>query len=343
MTTLAVTGGAGFIGSHVCELAVSRGNTVRCIDRLTYAGSRTNIASLEGSDRFVFIEADIGDAAAMRPALRGVDAVINLAAETHVDRSLLEPARFASTDVLGVAVLLGVARELDIATVVHVSTDEVYGPVFEGIATEDAALRPVSPYAAAKAGGDLLARSFHRTYSMDIRVTRGCNALGPRQHPEKLIPLMVTRALRGMELPLYGDGRQVREWLWVGDHASAILAVLDRGAPGGVYNLGGGERVENRAVVERILDVLDAPRSLIRSVVDRPGHDQRYALDSSRIRSLGWSPDRSFTTALDETIHWYVTNEDWWRRRENESEHYFRQMYDDRGSTLAGLVKGDGG
>ena len=343
MSVLAVTGGAGFIGSHFCELAMVRGHVVRCIDKLTYAGSRSNIAALEGNDRFSFLQADIGDAPSMRAALRGADALVNFAAETHVDRSILDPAHFATTDVLGLAVLLGVARELGVRTTVQVSTDEVYGPVPEGEANEDAPLRPASPYAAAKAGGDLLAQSFHRTYGMDVRVTRGCNALGPRQHPEKLVALMITRALRKMSLPVYGDGRQVREWLWVGDHASAVLSVLERGVPGDVYNVGSGERVENRALVESVLDRLGASRSLISSVEDRPGHDRRYALDSSRLRGLGWRPSRTLQAALNETVDWYRAHQEWWQRREDESREYFQAMYDQRERTLERLRGQRGG
>ena len=341
MSTLAVTGGAGFIGSHFCELALASGHVVRCIDKLTYAGSRDNVAHLERSDRFSFTLADIGDAVAMREALAGCDAVVNFAAETHVDRSLLDPARFVQTDVFALSVLLSTTREVGVPQVVQVSTDEVYGPVLEGTVDEDAPLRPVSPYAAAKAGGDLLAQAFHLTYGMDVRVTRGCNAIGPRQHPEKFVALMTTRAIKREPLPLYGDGRQVREWLWVGDHATGIMAVLENGAPGGVYNLGSGQRVENRAVVDQILRRTGAPATLVRSVEDRLAHDRRYALDSRRLRSLGWRPSRDVDDALSETIAWYVANEDRWRERERESHQYFDAVYGQRAEMLARLRAGD--
>lgn len=332
-----VTGGAGFIGSHLCELLLYRSHHVICYDNLTYAASQDNVTALGAHPSFAFVKGDITQPGQIEPALAGADAVVNLAAETHVDRSLLTPASFAHTDVYGVAVLLEAARAARVGTVVQVSTDEVYGEVLEGEVAEEAPVRPRSPYAASKAGGDLFARSFAHTYGLDVRVTRGCNAYGPRQHPEKFIPLMITNALEGLPLPLYGDGEQVREWLWVSDHASAILTVLERGTPGGVYNIGSGERFRNIDIVARILSLCGQDQSLVQRVLDRPGHDRRYAVRSERLRSLGWQPSRPFEDGLRDTVHWYRTNEIWWRRFREASREYFERMYGQRDETLAPL------
>ncbi len=336
MSRILVTGGAGFIGSHVCEALLARGDEVICLDNLTYAGSADNLDRLRATRRFGFVKGDIADAAADREALAGVAAVINCAAETHVDRSLLTPARFAYTDVYGVATLLEAARDARVERFVQVSTDEVYGPMAAGEATEEETpLRPTSPYAASKAGGDLLARAFAHTYGIDVRVTRGCNAYGPRQHPEKFIPLMTVRALSGERLPVYGDGLQEREWCYVTDHASAILGVLDRGEPGAAYNIGTGERIENGEVVRRIIALTGRDASLVEHVIDRPGHDRRYAVDARRLRALGWRPAWRFEHGLAETVAWYRENDAWWHAMLDASREYFERMYTRRGETLA--------
>jgi dTDP-glucose 4,6-dehydratase len=335
---IVVTGGAGFIGSHVCELLLERGDAVLCLDNLTYAGSQENIDALRAHRGFTFVRGDIADAAVVEEALAGARGLINLAAETHVDRSILTPARFALTDAYGVAVLLETARARATPVVVQVSTDEVYGEVTEGEVDEGAPLRPRSPYAASKAGGDLIAQAFAHTYGMDVRVTRGCNAYGPRQHPEKFLALMITNCLDNRRLPVYGDGGQVREWLWVEDHASAIVNVFDSGSAGGVYNIGSGERRRNVEVVRSVIALCDRDESLIEPVVDRPGHDRRYAVNASRLRALGWRPSRAFEDGLRETVDWYRANTNWWRNMRDASREYFDRMYTRRAETLSPLT-----
>ncbi len=280
-----VTGGAGFIGSHFVRRLVSVGDEVVVLDKLTYAG---NPANLEGVDAELVV-GDIADAEAVERAAAGCEAIVNFAAETHVDRSILTPKDFIHTDVLGTQTLLEWVREHH-ARYVQVSTDEVYGDLeLGGRSLEDDPLRPSSPYSASKAGGDLQVLAYVRTYGLDACITRGANTYGPRQYPEKLVPLFVTNAFEGLPLPVYGDGKQVREWLHAEDHCAAIELVLREGAPGEVFNVGGEER-ENLHVTERILELTGADRSLIRHVEDRAGHDRRYALDSSKLETLGWKP-----------------------------------------------------
>ena len=338
MSRVVVTGGAGFIGSHVCEALLARGDEVVCLDNLTDAGSAGNLERLEAMPRFTFVKGDIADAATDRDTIAGADAVVNCAAETHVDRSLLTPARFAHTDVFGAATLLEAALEARIGRFVQVSTDEVYGPLAAGEASEDVTpLRPTSPYAASKAGGELVALSFAHTYGLDVRVTRGCNAYGPWQHPEKLIPLMTVRALGGERLPVYGDGLQQREWCYVTDFARGVLTVLDRGERGKAFNIGTGERVPNADVVARILALTGRDAALVEHVIDRPGHDRRYAVDATRLRGLGWRPELDFERGLAETVAWYRAHEQWWRALLDASQEYFERMYARRAETLAPL------
>jgi dTDP-glucose 4,6-dehydratase len=303
-----VTGGAGFIGSHFAKRLAAAGEDVVVLDKLTYSGSRAN---LEGTD-VEFVEGDICDPEAVAEAGSGAAAVVNFAAETHVDRSILGAAEFIETDVLGTYVLLGWARDAG-ARLVQVSTDEVYGDVPEGASSrEDDPLRPSSPYSASKAGGDLQVLAAVRTFGIDACITRGANTYGPNQYPEKLVPLFVTNALDGEPLPVYGDGRQRREWLHVDDHCAAVELVLREGASGEVYNVGGEER-ENLDLTHRILELTGASSDLIRRVEDRPGHDRRYSLDDSKLRALGWSPARSIgKTGLAETVTWYRDNRAWW-------------------------------
>jgi dTDP-glucose 4,6-dehydratase len=321
-----VTGGAGFIGSHFAKRLAAAGDAAVVLDKLTYSGNRANLdgAAVE------FVEGDICDADAVAEAGAGADAVVNFAAETHVDRSILGAAEFIETDVLGTYVLLSWARDAG-ARLVQVSTDEVYGDVSEGQSSrEDDPLRPSSPYSASKAGGDLQVIAAVRTFGIDACVTRGANTYGPNQYPEKLIPLFVTNALDGEPLPLYGDGRQRREWLHADDHCAAIELALREGAAGEIYNVGGEEH-ENIEITSRILELTGADSSLVRHVDDRPGHDRRYSLDSSKIRALGWEPAHTLEDGLAETVAWYRDNRAWWEPiKSGEYRDYYRQQYAQR-------------
>ncbi len=319
-----VTGGAGFIGSHFVRRLVAAGDEVVVLDKLTYAG---NPANLDGVDAQLVV-GDIADAEKVARAGEGCVAVVNFAAETHVDRSILGPAEFIHTEVLGTQTLLEWARATG-ARYVQVSTDEVYGDLEDGArAREDDALRPSSPYSAAKAAGDLQVLAYVRTYGVRASITRGANTYGPRQYPEKLIPLFVTNALDGEPLPVYGDGRQVREWVHAEDHCAAVELVLREGAPGEVYNVG-GEDFENVEVTHRILELTGASPDLLRYVEDRAGHDRRYAVDDSKVRSLGWRPEHSFgETGLARTVEWYRDNRAWWEPiKSGEYRAYYERQY----------------
>jgi dTDP-glucose 4,6-dehydratase len=321
-----VTGGAGFIGSHFVKRLVARGDDVVVLDKLTYSG---NLANLEGVAH-EFVQGDIADPLVVARAGEACEAAVNFAAESHVDRSILAAGDFVRTDVVGTHVLLEWAREAEVR-LVHVSTDEVYGDLVDGhAAREGDPLRPSSPYSASKAGGDLLVLAYVRTYDVDAVITRGANTYGPFQYPEKLIPLFVTNALDGEALPVYGDGRQRREWLHAEDHCAAIDLVLRTGEKGAVYNIGGEER-ENLDVTRRILELTEADPGLVRHVDDRPGHDRRYALDWSRLRELGWKPTRGFEEGLAETVAWYRTRRDWWTPiKSGEYQAYYRDQYASR-------------
>jgi dTDP-glucose 4,6-dehydratase len=323
---LLVTGGAGFIGSHFAKRLAAAGDEVVVLDKLTYSGNRAN---LEGAP-VEFVEGDICDPDAVAESGTGCEAVVNFAAETHVDRSILGAAEFIETDVLGTYVLLTWARDAGVR-LVQVSTDEVYGDVPDGASSrEDDALRPSSPYSASKAGGDLQVLAAVRTHGVDACVTRGANTYGPNQYPEKLIPLFVTNALDGEPLPVYGDGRQRREWLHVDDHCAAVEAVLRKGASGEPYNIGGEEH-ENLAITERILELTGADPGLVRHVDDRPGHDRRYSLDDSRLHALGWKPQRGLDDGLAETVAWYRDNRAWWEPiKSGEYRAYYEQQYAER-------------
>ncbi len=328
---LLVTGGAGFIGSAYVRrrLDAHPDDEVRVIDKLTYAGRREN---LEGLERCELIEADIGDRDAVRGAIEGCEAVVNFAAETHVDRSIETPGEFIQTDVHGTYVLLEAARDAGIRHL-QISTDEVYGSVEEGSFTETSPLDPSSPYSASKAGGDLLVGAFRHTYGSDALIARGSNNYGPRQYPEKLIPLCILNALAGDPLPVYGDGMQVRNWLWVDDFASAIDTVLERGDAGEVYNVGGPDEMANIDVVKRILELTDRDESLISYVTDRPGHDRRYSLSAEKTKALGWEPAVGFAEGIERVVDWYRANEEWWAPiRSGEYRDYYAKQY---GSTLA--------
>jgi dTDP-glucose 4,6-dehydratase len=328
-----VTGGAGFIGSNFVRhlLAAHPDDTVVNLDKLTYAGNPANLADLAASPRYSFVHGDICDAKLVRDVARGVDAVVNMAASTHVDRSLLEPDEFIRTDVYGVFTLLEAVRELGVPRLLHISTDEVYGSVATGSSREADPLRPSNPYSASKAAGDLLALAYFQTHRVPVVITRSSNNFGPYQYPEKVVPLFITNALEDEPLPLYGDGRNVRDWLYVLDNCAAIDLVLRRGRDGEVYNIGGGTEVENIALTHQILRLTGKPASLVRPVTDRPGHDRRYSLDSGKVRELGWRPRHAFPDALGETVRWYREHEAWWRPlKSGEFRTYYQQQYGHR-------------
>ena len=320
-----VTGGAGFIGSHFVRHLAASGDEVVVLDKLTYAGNRANLEGVEHE----FHQGDIADAGAVARAAKGCEAIVNFAAETHVDRSILGPAEFILTDVLGTQVLLDHARHAQMR-MLHVSTDEVYGdiPLDAAACTEDAPFRTSSPYSASKAGGELQVLAYVRTFGVDALITRGANTYGPRQYPEKFLPLFITNAFDGQPLPVYGDGRQRREWLHVDDHCAGIALALRAGEAGNAYNIGGQER-ENMEVVRRILDLTGASPDLVRHVEDRPGHDRRYAVDSSKLRALGWTPEHSFDGGgLEETVEWYRENREWWEPiKSGDYRRYYEQQY----------------
>jgi dTDP-glucose 4,6-dehydratase len=314
---LLVTGGAGFIGSHYVRgvldgsVPVQGGPPeVTVFDALTYAGNLANLAAVEG--RYTFVHGDITDAELLADVLPGHQGVVNFAAETHVDRSVRGPGRFVTTNVVGVQTLLEECLRAGVR-VVQVSTDEVYGSIEGGSWTESSPLEPNSPYSAAKAGGDLLARAYARTFGLDVRVTRCSNNYGPYQFPEKLIPLFVTRLIDGATVPLYGDGGNVRDWLHASDHVRGVQLVLERGEPGGIYHIGGGTELTNRELTQRLLDAFGVGWDRVEAVPDRPGHDRRYALSDARLRALGYAPLVTFEEGLADTIRWYRDHEDWWR------------------------------
>ncbi len=335
-----VTGAAGFIGSAYVRHVLNEhpDDEVLALDLLTYAGNPANLAEIRDNPRLRFIEGDIADAALVGRVAPDVDAIVNFAAETHVDRSLLDPEKFARANVIGVMTLLEAAR-IHGLRLLQVSTDEVYGDVPEGEgAREDQRLSPRSPYSAAKAGGELMCHAYGTSYGTDVVITRGANTIGPRQYPEKLVPLFVTNALQDLPLPVYGDGRQIRNWLHVEDHAAAIDLVLRQGTCGQAYNIGADNERENLDVVHAILERIEKPRSLVRHVEDRPGHDRRYGLDTTRIREeLGWAPRRDWLQTLHDTVDWYVANRDWWqsiRERDPRFQDFYDRQY---GHRLAGV------
>lgn len=314
-----VTGGAGFIGSHFA-VSLLRGSypaigtpDVTVIDKLTYAGSRASLAEVEGHDGFRFVHGDIRDAGLLSRVVPGHDMVLNFAAETHVDRSISADGAFVDTNVGGTRALLEAALDAGVSRFVQISTDEVYGSIETGAWTEDSPVAPNSPYAAAKAGGDLLALAYHRTHGLPVIVTRCSNNYGARQFPEKIIPLFVTNLLEGLPVPLYGDGTNEREWLHVADHRRGIEVAAVYGEPGRVYHIAGGTPLTNLQLTERLLDACGAGWDMVRWVADRPGHDRRYALDDSRLRALGYEPRTPFDVGLEATVRWYADNPAWWR------------------------------
>jgi dTDP-glucose 4,6-dehydratase len=310
-----ITGGAGFIGSNFVRYVLEKepDALVTNLDLLTYAGVKATVDELESNDRHTFVLGDIRDVDLVDRLLADHDVVVHFAAESHVDRSIEGPSVFLETNVVGTGVLIDAARRHKLHRFIHVSTDEVYGSVEEGFAPESAVLEPSSPYSASKAGSDLLVQSYAVTFDYQAIVTRCTNNYGPYQFPEKVIPLFVTNLLDDKPVPLYGDGRNERDWLYARDHCSAIHMLVDEGTPGETYNIGANAQLSNLELTRRILAALDRDESWVERVTDRPGHDLRYAVDSSKLRSLGWSPEHSFDEWLDETIAWYRRREDWWR------------------------------
>jgi len=313
---LLVTGGAGFIGSHYVRTLLSGGYPgyedaeVTVLDKLTYAGNPANLDPVSG--RLTFVHGDIADARLLADVLPGHDAVLNFAAETHVDRSIAGAAEFVTANVTGVQVLLDACRDARVGKVVHVSTDEVYGSIAAGSWTEDSPLDPNSPYAAAKAGGDLLALAYARTHGLDVSITRCCNNYGPYQYPEKVIPLFATNLIEHKPVPLYGDGGNVRDWIHVDDHCRGIQLVLEKGAPGRVYHINGDTELTNRELTAAILAACGASWQMVVPVTDRKGHDRRYSLDDSLLRSMGYAPRIQFPDGLKATVAWYADNRHWW-------------------------------
>lgn len=334
MKNILVTGGAGFIGSNFIHilLASRPGLTVVNYDALTYAGNLENVAALEGAPGYTFVKGNICDGPLLLATLKKyrIDTLFHFAAESHVDRSILSGAEFVTTNVLGTQTVLESAMQAAVARVVHISTDEVYGSLGdEGYFTEETPLAPNSPYSASKASSDMLCRAYFHTFGFPVVITRCSNNYGPWQFPEKLIPLMIIKALHNEELPVYGDGKNVRDWIHVADHCAAVLAAGERGTPGEVYNIGASNEWANIDIVKLILKTLDKPESLIRYVKDRPGHDRRYAIDSSKAqRELGWSPAVSFDEGIAQTIQWYLKNEPWWRNvMTGEYMKYYEKNY----------------
>jgi dTDP-glucose 4,6-dehydratase len=335
-----VTGGAGFIGSAFVRRVLARRPDVHVVtlDKLTYAGNLENLASVRDNPRHRFVHGDIGDGPLVTALLRDhqIDTVVHFAAESHVDRSILSPTRAIETNVLGTASLLDAARESKVVRFLLVSTDEVYGDIDEPLAADEAfPLKPSSPYAASKAAGDLLALAYIRTFGMPVLITRASNNYGPYQFPEKLIPLMIANAMDGVPLPVYGDGLQVRDWLHVEDHCRGLMAVLEHGREGQVYNIGGNRALTNREVIGRVLELVGAPATLLRTVADRPGHDRRYALNSEKIhRDTGFQPEVTFEIGMAATVQWYRDNTDWTQRvKSGEYLEYYRNNYEWRSST----------
>ncbi|HEV3216669.1 MAG TPA: dTDP-glucose 4,6-dehydratase [Vicinamibacterales bacterium] len=329
MLNVLVTGGAGFIGSNFVRyaLAAHQDWQITNLDKLTYAGRMETLNDVIGDRRHTFVHGDVADAQVAAPLVKAADIVVHFAAETHVDRAILEAGDFIKTDVIGTFVLLEAARASHkLRCFIQISTDEVYGSVPEGSSVETDELRPRNPYSASKAGADRLAYSYWATYNVPVMVTRASNNYGPYQFPEKVIPLFITNALDNIPVPLYGTGLNIRDWLHVGDHCRGIDTVIERGKPGDTYNIGGGNEVRNLDLTYGLLHLLDRPDSLIKKVQDRPGHDMRYSLDTAKLRQLGWAPQVAFDEGLKETVDWYRKNE-WWWRPIKELDPAFRAYY----------------
>lgn len=325
-----ITGGAGFIGSNFIRHLIRQEPEAEVInyDKLTYAGNPENLAELKNNRRYVFVKGDISDSGMVDKHIRGCDVLINFAAETHVDRSIGDPQDFITTDIVGTYVLLENAKKHSIKKFIQISTDEVYGSIDKGSFDEDSTLKPTNPYSASKTGADRLVFSYWATYKLPVVISRASNNYGPFQYPEKIIPLFVTNALEGRDLPLYGDGLNVRDWLYVEDHCSAILFLVKNGVNGEVYNIGGGNEITNIELTRKILKILGKSESLIKKVRDREGHDRRYSLNIAKIRKLGWKPGTEFEKGLELTVKWYVDNTDWWKKiKSGEYLEYYKKQY----------------
>ncbi|MEJ2048503.1 MAG: dTDP-glucose 4,6-dehydratase [Calditrichota bacterium] len=332
MKSILVTGGAGFIGSNFVRYMVNKYSDYKIVvlDALTYAGNRENLQDLEDKPNYEFHHGNICDREIVDKLTTKCQVIINFAAETHVDRSILEAGSFIQTDVVGTFTLLEAAKKHRINRYIQISTDEVYGSIEDGSFSETSPLQPNSPYSASKASGDLLVRSYHKTYGLPTIITRSSNNYGPYQYPEKLIPLFITNAIDNLPLPLYGDGKNVRDWLYVLDNCEALDVVLHQGKDGEVYNIGGGNEMENIRITHLILELLGKPKSLIKPVEDRLGHDRRYSIKMDKVRKLGWKPRHNFDQALRETVKWYKDNEVWWRHIKEKQEafkRYYREQY----------------
>ncbi len=336
MKNIMVTGGAGFIGSNFVRYMLDKYPDTRILvyDKLTYAGNPDNLLDVKDDPRYSFVKGDICDAAAVTDALtrHNIDTIVNFAAETHVDRSIMDPDAFIQTDVYGTYVLLEAAKNLKLERYHQISTDEVYGHIHgDHRSVETDPVAPRSPYAASKTSGDLMAIAYFITYGLPVTITRGANNIGPYQYPEKVIPLFVTNAIDDISLPVYGDGKQRRDYQYVMDHCEGIDVVLRRGQIGEIYNVGTGGEMENLRMVEILLDELGKPSSLIRHVEDRPGHDRRYCLNVDKLRALGWEPRHTHEEAIRKTVRWYVDNEWWWRKiKSGEFKEYYKRLYGDR-------------
>jgi dTDP-glucose 4,6-dehydratase len=331
-----VTGGAGFIGSAFVRNTLTDDSTaeVLVLDKLTYAGNLDNLRPVQNDTRYRFVQGDVGDAPLVERLVGEVDAVVNFAAETHVDRSIFDAGSFIDTDVRGTWVLLEAARQAGLRHFVQVSTDEVYGDVEAGASVETDPLAPRSPYAASKAGGDLMVRAYAITHNLPVKITRGSNTIGPYQYPEKVVPLFVTNALEGQSLPIYGDGGALRDYLYVDDHCHGIAKVLRHGQPGQIYNIGGGNQVNTIQLGTAILDLLGKSHDLLRFVLDRPGHDRRYCLDTAKLRDLDWQPAYDFARSLETTVRWYVDNRWWWEKlKSGEYQQWYQRNYTERAGT----------
>ncbi len=332
---LMITGGAGFIGSHYVDLRLKTHprDLIVVYDKLTYAGNPANLKEAKRSKNFRFVQGDICDKAKVARVIKQyrLDGIINFAAETHVDRSILAPEDFAKTDVLGTQTLLEAVRRFKLKRFLQISTDEVYGSIEKGRFKETDRLAPSSPYSASKAGADLQVLAYRHTYGLPVMITRSSNNFGPRQYPEKLIPLFVTNALEDKSLPLYGDGMNMRDWIYVEDNCRGVEMVFEKGQTGEIYNLGAGNTITNKEITTRVLKTLQKPQHLIQPVKDRPGHDRRYALNVDKIKKLGWTPQWSFSQALQATVAWYQEHAKWWQPLKSGAYlTYYKKQYQKR-------------
>jgi dTDP-glucose 4,6-dehydratase len=335
MQNLLITGGAGFIGSNFIRMMLEQYPDYRLVnlDKLTYAGNLDNLRDVDQDPRYTFVHGDIGDATLVEETIRkhNIDTIVNFAAETHVDRSIQEPGSFIMTDVYGTYVLLEATRKLGLERMLQVSTDEIYGSVTQGSSTEQDNYDPRSPYSASKAGGELMCHAYFETFNTPVVITRGSNNYGPYQYPEKLIPLFITNLLDSKPVPVYGDGMYVRDWIYVLDHCTGIATALHQGAPGEAYNVGGGNEKPNIEITKLLLELTGQGEDMITYVADRPGHDRRYSLDTSKLRGLGWAPAHSFEDALRATVDWYRDNRWWWEKiKSGEYSEYYQRQYGQR-------------